>query len=208
MHGPFWDLAPGSVDPLIRGVGERRINQFMAVAETVRPRCVVCHTGFDPRHHRSQRREWTERSVAFWLPFVARAEASGFPLLVENVWEPGPAFHTGLFEKIDSPSFGFCLDVGHCNVFSKAPLREWVETLGERLREVHLHDNDGLQDAHLPVGKGTVDFDGLFGYLRDMGREPVLTLEPHTEEHLPESLAGLEEVLERVGFRVERFRAR
>lgn len=201
LHGPFWDLAPGSVDPLIRGVALRRIEQLMKVAEAVKPRSVVCHTGFDPRHHQGQRQEWTERSVKFWRPFVERAGACGFPILVENVWEPGPEFHAELFERIDSPWFGFCLDAGHRNVFSAASQRDWVEALAGRLGEVHVHDNDGLQDSHLPVGTGSVDFDELLGLLNVKGCEPVLTLEPHTEAHLPESLAGLAEVMMRVGWR-------
>jgi len=59
------------------------------------------------------------------------------------------------------------------------------------LKEIHLHDNDGNQDAHLPVGQGNIDFAVLFAFLRDVGQDPLLTLEPHHEEHFAESLEGL-----------------
>jgi sugar phosphate isomerase/epimerase len=48
------------------------------------------------------------------------------------------------------------------------------------------------------VGKGTIDFDFLFEFLKDRGIEPLLTLEPHKEEHLTETLAGLERILARI----------
>jgi sugar phosphate isomerase/epimerase len=61
--------------------------------------------------------------------------------------------------------------------------------------ELHLHDNDGSGDAHLPVGQGNIDFPGLFQLLRQKQRRPLLTLEPHSQEHLTESLGGLLQVM-------------
>jgi sugar phosphate isomerase/epimerase len=191
MHGPFWDLSPGSVDPLVRRVSRRRLQQFFELLEIFHPLQVVCHTGFDPRHHRGHRRIWVEESLLAWEPLVKRAEALNVPLLLENVWEYDPELHLELFGRIPSSHFGFCLDVGHQHSFSKTSLLLWVETLIEHLKEIHIHDNDGSGDAHLPVGEGTIDFYMLFNYLRRNGKEPLLTLEPHVEEHLARSLEGL-----------------
>lgn len=195
LHGPFWDLGPGSVDPLVRQVSQLRLQQFLDLLPVFDPIQVVCHTGYDPSHHRGQRQFWLEKSLAFWEPLVARAEASKTVLLLENVWESGPGFHQQLLEQIDSPHLGFCLDVGHQNSFSRTPLHIWLETLGGFIKEIHLHDNDGSEDAHLPVGQGNIDFLLLFGFLRNQGKSPLLTLEPHEEEHLAQSLQGLESIL-------------
>jgi sugar phosphate isomerase/epimerase len=32
----------------------------------------------------------------------------------------------------------------------------WITTLGERITYVHLHDNDGSGDQHLPLGQGNL----------------------------------------------------
>jgi sugar phosphate isomerase/epimerase len=194
MHGPFWDLCPGSTDPGIREVSRLRLCRLFEIVEQVLPAQVVCHTGFDPRHHRGHRELWIENSLAQWEPLVEWAERLKVPLLLENVWEEDPELHRKLFEEIDSPWFGFCLDVGHQHSFSRTPLKEWLDASAPRLREIHLHDNDGSFDLHLPVGEGNIDFDLLFGFLGRRGIAPALTLEPHTEEHLYRSLRNLAEM--------------
>lgn len=195
LHGPFWDLSPGSVDPFVRQITRLRLQQFFDLLTLFRPVQVVCHTGYDPRHYRSYRKAYLERSLSIWEPLVEQAERLRIPLLLENVWEHDPEFHRELFERIPSPWFGFCLDVGHQHSFSATPLSEWLEVLVDFLKEIHLHDNDGSYDDHLPVGKGTIDFVFLFRFLQDRAQFPLLTLEPHEEPHLLESLAGLSRVL-------------
>jgi len=194
LHAPFWDLCPGSLDPLLRQVTSLRLQQFFDIAGIFEPIHVVCHTGYDPAHHRGQRQSWLEKSIAVWEPLVERAERSKVHLLLENVWEQDPTFHLELLQAIASPWLGFCLDVGHQNSFSATDLTTWVESLADFLMEVHLHDNDGTADAHLPVGRGNIDFLCLFDLLRSRSIKPTLTLEPHKEEHIHESLAGLHSV--------------
>lgn len=194
FHGPFWDLNPGSVDPMVRQCSRYRLQQLFDAVDVFHPLQVVCHTGFDPRHHTGHRRLWIENSLSVWEPLVKRAETLKIPLLLENVWENDPGLHSELFERIDSPYFGFCLDVGHQNCFSTTPSRVWLEALSDRMRELHLHDNDANKDAHLPIGQGSVDFKGLFSFLSSKEQMPLFTIEPHTEEHLAQSLAGLLEV--------------
>lgn len=191
VHGPFWDLCTGSIDPEIRKVSRSRLGQLFEVIERILPDRVVCHTGFDPRHHRSHREAWIQNSLAGWEPLVKAAERLQVPLLVENVWEEDPGLHVKLFETIDSPWFGFCLDTGHQNAFSKTPLNAWLDATARFLKEIHLHDNDGSFDFHLPIGDGNIDFDFLFAFLRQREVHPVLTLEPHKEEHLYRSLQRL-----------------
>ena len=113
------------------------------------------------------------------------------PLVLENVWEEDPELHLELLEKMKSCWFGFCLDTGHQHSFSTTTMDKWLQTVWPYLKEVHLHDNDGSYDDHLPVGAGTIDFTRLFNFLSEKGISPVLTIEPHTIEHLYETLTGL-----------------
>ncbi len=195
LHGPFWELCAGSCDALIRRVTLLRWHQILDVAARVKPEHVVCHTGFDPRHHRDQKRAWVSRALTLLEPLVDRAERLQVCLCLENVWEEDPSLHQDILSRLDSPFLGFCLDVGHQHAFSRTPLSVWLEALGERLLEVHLHDNDGSGDDHLPVGMGTIDFGLLFETLMRKGRKPLLTVEPHTKEHLVKTLLNLDKML-------------
>ena len=195
FHGPFWELCPGSCDPLIRQISRLRLAQLFDLITVFRPLQVVCHTGFDPRHHSSDHGPWLERALEVLEPLVDRAEQLNIRLLLENVWESGPALHRAVFDRLPSSHLGFCLDLGHQHAFSSTPLEQWLGVLADRLGEIHVHDNDGSRDAHLPVGAGTIAFPTLFGFLLDRGRRPLLTLEPHEQSHFTASLNGLAAVL-------------
>jgi sugar phosphate isomerase/epimerase len=196
LHGPFWDLCPGSIDPLIRQVSRSRLQQLFELVPIFNPIQVVCHTGYDPRHHGQDWQRFLELSLATWEPVLEQAESLKVPLLLENVWEYGPELHQAVFARLPSPYLGFCLDVGHQHSFSRTPLMDWLAALITQLREIHLHDNHGNGDSHLPVGQGNIDFHSLFQFITERRATPLLTLEPHREPHLFESLRALTELLE------------
>jgi sugar phosphate isomerase/epimerase len=75
------------------------------------------------------------------------------------------------------------------------PLEEWVDVLGSRLMEIHLHDNHGEADDHLPLGQGNIDFPSLFSLLEKKKIQPTYTIEPHEITHLQPSLKALEKYL-------------
>ncbi len=191
LHGPFMDLVPGALDRMLLKATRERLERFFEIIPVFEPESVVCHTGYDRRHYREHWDEWLKKSIETWKPFVETAERLNFKLLLENVYEETPDVHRELFDAIKSEKFGFCLDVGHHNVFSTVDLKTWLETLGDKIFEVHLHDNDGKEDTHLAIGKGKVDFVGLFNYLKQNDLKPTITLEPHQEETLWQSLASL-----------------
>jgi sugar phosphate isomerase/epimerase len=194
VHAPFWDLAAGSLDPKVRQISRFRLHQLFDLVEPLNPIHVVCHTGFDPNHHHGHVKFWVEKSLETWGPLVDRARQLNVLLLLENVWEHDPALHRQLFKRLRSPFLGWCLDVGHQHAFGRSSTLQWLKALAPFLRELHLHDNAGLQDHHLAIGQGTFDFRTLFGYLAKKGLNPVLTLEPHRDADLVPSLQALSQM--------------
>ncbi len=61
-------------------------------------------------------------------------------------------------DEIDSEWFGHCFDAGHWQLFGRLNMAEWLDAIGPRLFHLHLHDNHGSADEHLPVGDGIIDF--------------------------------------------------
>lgn len=72
--------------------------------------------------------------------------------------------------------FVACLDVGHANLLGENPVR-MIEVLGNRLKLVHLHDNDGLRDRHVAPYFGTIDWQGVCKALKCSGYSGTFSFE-------------------------------
>jgi sugar phosphate isomerase/epimerase len=195
LHGPFMDLSPGGVDQKVKEVTTDRFLKTIRLGRFFKPKAIVFHPGYERWKFDGNVDLWLKSSLETWRPLVKQAEAFGLTLAIENVFEETPDPLRILLEEIDSSCFRFCFDAGHHHVFSRAPLPLWLETLGRFLVEVHLHDNHGEMDEHLPVGEGTFDFDQFFGLLSKMKLNPIYTLEPHQEDHLWRGLQAVKKYL-------------
>ena len=192
VHAPFMDLRPGALDPQIRRLSFERIGQAFALMPHFRPRSVVCHASFDERYYASAEELWLENSVETWRRLLPAAEAADTVICLENVYEKEPLHIRRLLEAVDSPRLRFCFDTGHFNAFAATPMEQWIDELGSWLGHVHIHDNGGARDEHLPVGEGTFPFAGFFALLRERSLQPTLTVESHSERDLRRMLDNLE----------------
>ena len=97
--------------------------------------------------------------------------------------EPGPEMLVEIARGVDDPRLGLCLDVGHANtVVSKTPPADWLAPMLPDLRHVHLHDNHGALDEHLPLGAGTIDFAPILAVL---AAHPDITITLENQDILP-----------------------
>ncbi len=174
MHGPFADLCPGGMDPLVRQVARRRIAQALPIAAELGAAHLVLHHGYVP--HTSAPAKWVARSTAFWRDVLATVPP-GLQLHIENLFEERPDLLLELVQNVGDPRLGICLDIGHAHALSRTPVVTWVVALGPALTYVHVHDNHGVHDDHLPLGQGSLPL-----------REVLAALETHA----PDATWGLE----------------
>ena len=193
LHAPYLDLSPGSPDSAVRALTRHRFQQVCQLVPIFRPSTVVCHTGYDHKRYWGLKETWIQNSLELWSWLSESIGTEGAVLMLENVYEQSPYEFLEVYEKLEDQHVGFCLDTGHLAVFSLANLSTWLEVLGENISQLHLHDNLGNQDDHLALGKGDIDFQMLFKYLKSTRTDPpIITLEPHREEDLWPSLRYLE----------------
>ncbi|MDD2316823.1 MAG: sugar phosphate isomerase/epimerase [Desulfobacterales bacterium] len=191
LHAPFADLAAGSSDPAIRTVTRHRFAQMLRLLPVLNPETVVCHTGYDWRHHGYFRLQWLEKSLETWIWLATQVRDLGSRLMLENVYEQNPEELRALLEPLSPCGVGFCLDTGHQAAFSNATMDQWLDALLPYLGQVHIHDNRGRKDEHLAPGCGHIDFKRLFDRLALLNRRPTVTLEINSESDLPASLEYL-----------------
>ena len=133
---------------------------------------------------------------------IEQAEKRGVRIALENVRNTHILMH--VLDTIKSPMLGLCYDSGHDYIWSPAPY-ELLSKYSDRLYAVHLHDNMGKNDDHLPLGQGNVNWDAVkCGILNSMysgsytlESDPpeiseLLTAQEHLSIHFNSALAVLQ----------------
>ena len=192
LHAPFNDMLPGAGDKYILQATREKLRRCFDLIEILKPCSIVCHLGYLDCVHSYDPEQWLAISLDTWEKLVLVAENQSTPVMFENTYETEPRIHKMILEALNSPSARFCLDVGHLLAFAGASWHEWLASLEGWLGQLHLHDNHGLRDEHLPIGRGNFDFAGLFSHLKTRKIEPLITLEPRSESDLWDSLNALD----------------
>jgi sugar phosphate isomerase/epimerase len=141
--------------------------------------------------------------VGFLKRLLKTSDALGITVCIENLSE-NAAHLSGVFETL--PCLGLTLDLGHAQLLTVQNTGfGFMQKFPERVKHIHLHDNLGgtsvADDLHLPVGKGIIDFEGLFRNLRLIGYNRTITLELKPDE-IRDNLKTVTQRLADAGFRV------
>lgn len=191
VHAPFFDLSPGAMEPLVRQITLQRLTQALQAAGRLGAHLMVVHPGYDRWRYPKLAATWAAQAADTFTSLLTLAEQLDCRLALENIYEDTPATLLALVEQLDSPFFGHCFDIGHWQLFGSTAQAEWLAALAPRLLHLHLHDNRGQNDDHLPVGEGIIDFAPLMKSLAGAAAPPSITLEAHDPEELQRSLANL-----------------
>lgn len=127
-----------------------------------------------------------ERTRAYAFDFlsemVALSETLGVTICLENMMPRNnfgvePLELETIFRQF--PSLQLTLDTGHANLGERGHMRlhELVAQCGDRIGHLHLSDNRGIYDEHLPLGHGSIDFNLLAESLNGLGYDGTVTLE-------------------------------
>lgn len=187
MHGIFMEITVHSHDREIREVARKRICHNLDIAAELNARYIVFHSNYvslikEP----SYRSNWLERNADFWSETIDRYDTI---IMIENLWEETPDTLRELMESVASPKLRVCLDTGHVNVFSKATMSDWLDSIGKYIGYMHVHDNHGQLDEHLVPGQGNIDWQAFTARIRSLGIAPGVLFEV---DNLPDSIRSLE----------------
>jgi len=182
FHAPFAphiDIA--SLDERQRQASVRELMTACDAARTMDSRYIVLHPGPE-KEGKPPPEEWYHRmhQAADSLNQVAvHCREIGLILLLENMLPHLMFGHTSdmlfLLGAIRETNVGTCLDTGHA--YLSGDLRTVVHKLSGHLRMLHINDNRGTGDDHLPPGKGLIDWDSLIRQLRNWKFHGTLILE-------------------------------
>lgn len=133
-----------------------------------------------------------------------KADDIGVMLCLENMFPRYLSFvepedFEPVFEQF--PTLKLTLDTGHANIGDTRGDRaiRFLNKFSHRLGHIHMSDNKGKRDDHLPVGEGNVPFERIVRALRAIGYDDTITLEIFSEnrQDLVESRDKIEALFEK-----------
>jgi len=192
LHGPFFDMAPGSLDNRINALVMDRYQQALNIAEMLGAEIVVFHANFIASlKNEEYRTGWQKRNIGFFSQIADYAAARGVIAAVENMWEFDPDIICDVLAGVNHPSLRACLDVGHAHLFSDVPFDQWLETVQPWLVHAHLNNNEGVLDIHRAFPDGLLDYHAIIARLRGLPHPPSMTLEMENTADMVASLPWL-----------------
>ncbi len=169
FHAPARGVNIASLlDPIRKASVEVTVECFRIAAEV--GACVVVHPGyFAWAEERAPALAQTQKSLR---ELAVMADEYSVRFHVENMgnWD-----YFFLRSPDELPLFegpGFALDVGHAYLNHNLD-----EFLALPMEHVHLHDNAGKNDSHLPVGDGAINFRPVMRAVRRNGATAIVEVD-------------------------------
>lgn len=178
IHGPFAGIEYGYKDHLLKEAVRRRMDMTFEMVCALKPDTLVLHSGCSELMVKFNLTDaWLKPALEFWQHEIVRYAGAGVRVVLENIVEQTPEHLIELVDRVGNNYLGLCFDIGHATLCSQLSPVQWVELMGKRLKHIHLHDNHGTSDEHLPVGKGTINFDPFFEALAKWAPDATVSME-------------------------------
>lgn len=198
MHMPYPNYVPGGTDELNEYLHSVVAPKSMELCAFLECPYIVVH-GFKLSHYfGSEKAEW-EKTSEFLDSIAPAAKKYGITICIENLYTglgghivEGPCCDASkaakrideFNERYGAQVLGFCFDTGHANLVG-LDFENFITTLGNRLKVLHIHDNDGISDLHqIPFtftrtreNISSTDWDGFVKGLKSIGYKGVLSFE-------------------------------
>ncbi len=142
--------------------------------------------GIWPHNHEFSGKLW--RLNAECLAELADyAKDLGIRVCLENGWLNDPNFMTledflGILREANRDNAGACIDTGHANIGQVIRPSEVIKSVGSAVWAVHLQDNDGTGDQHLPPGRGNIEWGSVISALDGISYKGTLNVEADPKE--------------------------
>ncbi|MGN8683273.1 sugar phosphate isomerase/epimerase family protein [Gracilibacillus sp. HCP3S3_G5_1] len=179
IHPPAWDINLTSENRAIREASFNEYKKAIEFAAMISASDVVIHPGFcfSPVFDKQLAQQ---RATQLIGELCKIAKPLDVRLAIENVGYRGSAIFTEtefvhFLDNFDRTA-GYLIDIGH------AQLDGWdipsvVNAVKDRLIALHIHDNRGTADDHLPLGHGEMDWKKVLDIVKEHQIDCELILE-------------------------------
>lgn len=152
-----------------------------------------------------------EENAEMYFELLPFAKEHNVKIATENMWNwkkfhkhscfaacATPESFNAHLDAVNDDFFVACLDIGHAEMKgSNTTAVEMIKALGNRLKALHIHDNDKLHDSHQIPFSMKIDFVPIVKALKEIGYDGYFTLESsyymdnYKKEDVPECVKSL-----------------
>ena len=176
IHAPFMDVNIASPQDQSRLNSIAQIKSSIDLANEINAEAVVVHPGLIFY-------EFSNRSIKEIGDY---ANDLGVMATIENM----PNFESMIYQNIADLNqllveneMQMTLDIGHANHVGYAP----DEMIFDSIKHVHVHDNLGDDDSHLPLGEGSIDLKYIINTLESKNYDGIYILEVNDYDSIKKS---------------------
>ena len=158
-----WYLPTGSPVKMLRDSAIKEAERYFLIFKKLNVEYVTIHAYWPPSLFSD--REGADFQIDSLRRMVKSAKRYNLKLMYEPIDAEKDNIKNVSYILNRVPDLYFHLDIGHANLFDKNII-SFIRKFHKKLRHVHLHDNHGKIDEHLPLGKGNINFKRVIKELR------------------------------------------
>ena len=169
IHAPISDVNIASLSERIREASTLEIIAAIEHAIELNADTVTFHPGLKSIIVPGQESKTMEKAKRSVRTIDRLMNEFGIVAALENLPAmPSFGFMIGktaseMKQLVDGTDMKICFDIGHANTVGQ--IDDIVDTLGDRIANIHIHDNNGNNDDHMTIGDGNIDFRSVLSKL-------------------------------------------
>ncbi len=166
VHAPICDLNLAAVSDRLREASMKETVATAIAANDLDIKLMTVHPGLYSMAVKGLEDRSLENAARVMKGLDRISKEYGVTMAIENM--PNVPYFIGrtaeeLGHVIAETDLSVCFDVGHANTTGQ--IDAMIDAFGDRLANVHIHDNNGQRDEHLTIGDGNIDYVDVFSKL-------------------------------------------
>lgn len=165
IHTAIADINVAAINDRIREASVAELVSEMEVAVEMGVDTLTVHPGIYSLCLRNVQEKSIAQAKRSMKTLDIAAKEYGLTVCIENMPQmPGFDVMLGktaneLESIIEGTDLPVCFDIGHA--YTNGQVDAMIDTFGDRIRNIHIHDNHGQRDEHLTIGDGDIEFEPL-----------------------------------------------
>ena len=187
IHSPLMNINIASLNKGIRKASIDEIKKSIDLASKIDGEIVVVHPGMIPFLGRGFEDKIYDLSRDAIRELGKYGNDLGVTVAIENMPDFEGHLYKNMFdlnEVLEEYDMYMTLDIGHAYHSGYSP----DDMYFDRVRHIHIHDNEGDEDAHLALGEGSIDLKQIIANYEKNKYDGIYVIEVNDKDSVKNSL--------------------